>query len=81
MEFQMKMFIPTFLAALTLVGGTLLAAERPTTVSETAVGCVPGIAATAPGVCSLPGFHWEQTIVYVGHHDDPRAGWMLLRNK
>jgi hypothetical protein len=77
----MKMFISTSFAALTLVGRTVLAAELPIMASGAAVDCVPGMVAAAPDVCSLPGFHWEQTTVYVGHHADARQVWMLLPNK
>jgi hypothetical protein len=77
----MKMLISTFLAALTLIGRTVLAAEPPIIASGATVGCVPGMVAAGPDVCSLPGFHWEQTTVYVGHHADTRQVWMLLPNK
>jgi len=77
----MKMLISTSLAALILIGRTVLAAEPPIMASGAAVDCVPGMVVAAPNVCSLPGFHWEQTTVYVGHHADARQVWMLRRNK
>jgi hypothetical protein len=40
--------------------------------------CVPGMTAVGPGGCSLAGFHWASTTVYVGHHGDSRSTWMLL---
>ena len=73
----MKKFIFTFVAALTLAGNTVLAAEA----SESAVRCVPGMMVVAAPTCSLPGFHWEHSIVYIGHHNYNRVGWALLPNK
>jgi hypothetical protein len=81
MEFPMKRFIFTFVATLTLAGRTVLAAEPPIVASEAAVRCVPGMVVVAAPVCSLPGFHWKHTIVYVGRHDYTRVGWVLLPNK
>jgi hypothetical protein len=43
--------------------------------------CVPGMTAAGPGGCSLPGFHWASTTVYVGHHGDSQSTWMLLPDK
>ena len=43
--------------------------------------CVPGMTAASAGGCSLPGFHWASTTVYVGHHGDSRSTWMLLPDK
>ena len=73
LEFPMKRFIFTFVAILTLAG--------PIVASEAAVRCVPGMVVVAAPVCSLPGFHWKHTIVYVGRHDYTRVGWVLLPNK
>jgi hypothetical protein len=77
----MKAFLLT-LATVALVGRAALAADAATpAVASNANDCVPGMTAATPDVCSLPGFHWEHTIAYVGHHDDARYEYMLLPNK
>jgi hypothetical protein len=82
----MKAFLLT-LATVALVGRAALAADpAPTAAPSTAsVNCVPGMTAPTPGVCSLPGFHWEHTTASVGtkSYDNSydKAVWMLLPNK
>jgi hypothetical protein len=69
-------------AALAVVTGAALgpamAASSVTAVNADA-NCVPGMRATTPGVCSLPGFHWAMTTVAVGHQSW-RSLWVLLPN-
>jgi hypothetical protein len=83
----MRAFLLTF-ATLGVVGPAALAADPAVPVAATtsaAVNCVPGMTAPNPGVCSLPGYHWEYTTASLGSrsYDNSydRAVWMLLPNK
>jgi opacity protein-like surface antigen len=87
MEVRMKSFLLT-LATLTLVGRAALAADAatPTAAASNAnIDCVPGMTAATPGVCSLPGFHWEYTTASLGtkayDNSYDRSVWMLLPDK
>jgi hypothetical protein len=74
----MKTFLLT-LATLALGGGAALAADSSTRIAPDAdANCLPGMTATVPGVCSLPGYHWVLTTHYLKH--DSRTDWMLLPN-
>jgi len=73
------------LAALALMGfATAASAAQPTAsgaiAGNVATACIPGMTAAAPGVCSLPGFHWSWTTVY-DHPNDGQGRWMLLPDK
>jgi hypothetical protein len=75
----MKTFLLT-LATLALVGGAALAADSTARSAANAdVNCLPGMTATVPGICSLPGYHWALTTHYLSH-GDTRTDWMLLPN-
>jgi hypothetical protein len=74
----MKTFLLT-LATLVLGGGAALAADSTARIAANAdANCLPGMTATVPGVCSLPGYHWVLTTHYLKH--DSRTDWMLLPN-
>jgi hypothetical protein len=74
----MKTFLFT-LATLVLGGGAALAADSTARIAANAdANCLPGMTATVPGVCSLPGYHWVLTTHYLRH--DTRTDWMLLPN-
>jgi hypothetical protein len=74
----MKTFLLTF-ATLVLCGGAALAADSTARMAADAdANCLPGMTATVPGVCSLPGYHWVLTTHYLRH--DTRTDWMLLPN-
>ena len=75
----MKPFLFT-LAILALVGRAALAAEATAFAPDVNADCVPGMTAAVPGVCSLPGYHWELTTHYV-YDGEARADWMLLPNR
>ena len=49
------------LAILALVGRAALAADATALAPDVDANCVPGMTAAAPGVCSLPGYHWQLT--------------------
>jgi hypothetical protein len=67
------------IAVAALMGAATAAfAAGPAASGTTTVACVPGMAATAPDTCELPGFHWKSTTVYFGNHADARTEWMLL---
>jgi hypothetical protein len=68
------------LATLALVGGAALAADATALAPDVDQNCVPGMTASAPGVCSLPGYHWELTTHYLSH-GEARADWMLLPSR
>jgi hypothetical protein len=81
----MKTFLLTF-ATVALASGAVLAADQAApTASNADVHCVPGMTAPTPGVCSLPGFHWEYTTASLGtktyDNSYDKAVWMLLPNK
>jgi hypothetical protein len=68
------------LAPLALVGHAALAADSAARIaSNVDVNCLPGMTAAAPGVCSLPGYHWVLTTHYLSH-GETRTDWMLLPN-
>ena len=75
----MKLFLLTF-ATLALAGGAALAADVKALAPEVDANCVPGMTASAAGVCSLPGYHWELTTHYLSH-GEARADWMLLPSR
>jgi|HubBroStandDraft_6_1064221.scaffolds.fasta_scaffold488309_2 hypothetical protein len=84
---RMKSFLLT-LATGVVVGHAALAADSTTpraTASNANVNCVPGMTSPTPGICSLPGFHWEYTTASLGtkSYDNSydRSVWMLLPNK
>jgi hypothetical protein len=79
MEVRMKPFLLT-LAILALVGRAALAADATALAPDVDANCVPGTTAAAPGVCSLPGYHWELTTHYLSH-GEARTDWMLLPNR
>ena len=62
----MKPFLLT-LAALVLAGRAALAADATAFAPDVDANCVPGMTASAPGVCSLPGYRWELTTHYLNH--------------
>jgi hypothetical protein len=69
-------------AALAAVTGAALGpamAASPAAVVNSGGNCVPGMRATTPGVCSLPGFHWALTTVTARHHSW-QSLWVLLPN-
>jgi hypothetical protein len=60
---------------------TLVSAAAPVAAAaDVNKYCTPGMTAADPGLCSLAGYHWSFTIIYVGHHGDSRSAWMLLPN-
>ena len=75
-RFEMKPFL-LILATLALVG---VAAADATALAPVDANCVPGMTASAPRVCSLPGYHWELTTHYLSH-GEAQADWMLLPNR
>jgi hypothetical protein len=75
----MKPFLLT-LAALALVGPPALAANMTARAPNVDANCIPGTTAAAPGVCSLPGYHWQLTTHYLSH-GEARANWMLLPDR
>jgi len=83
----MKAFLFT-VATIALVGRAALATEQPApnaAANSVNVNCVPGMTAATPGVCSLPGYHWEYTTASLGtkSYDNSydKSVWMLLPNK
>jgi hypothetical protein len=79
MEVRMKPFLLT-VATLALVGFAALAADAAALAPVVDADCVPGMTASAPRDCSLPGYHWEWTTHYLSH-GEARADWMLLPNR
>jgi hypothetical protein len=76
----MKPFLLT-LAASALVGHTALAAANVTALAANVdPNCIPGMTAAVPGLCSLPGHHWQLTTHYLGH-GEARTNWMLLPDR
>jgi hypothetical protein len=74
----MKAFLLA-LATLALVGHAALAADSTARISPNVyTNCLPGMTAAAPGVCSLPGYHWALTTHYLSY--GTRTDWMLLPN-
>jgi hypothetical protein len=79
MEVRMKALLLT-LAALALVGHAALAADSTARITANVdANCLPGMTAAAPGVCSLPGYHWALTTHYLSD-GETRTDWMLLPN-
>jgi hypothetical protein len=75
-----KPFLLT-LAVLALVGRAALADDATARIaSYLDPNCIPGMTAADPGVCSLPGYHWELTTHYLSH-GVARADWMLLPSR
>jgi hypothetical protein len=75
----MKPFLLT-LAALALIGHAALAADVTARARNVDANCIPGTIAAVPGVCSLPGHHWQWTTHYLSH-GEARANWMLLPDR
>jgi hypothetical protein len=75
----MKPFLLT-LAAFALVGGTAVAADVTARAPNVDANCIPGMTAAVPGVCSLPGHHWQLTTHYLGH-GEAQTNWMLLPDR
>jgi len=67
------------LATVALVGHAAVAADSTARIAPNANACLPGMTATVPGVCSLPGYHWVLTTHYLSH-GEARTDWMLLPN-
>jgi hypothetical protein len=78
MEVRMKALV-LGLAASAVVGGAALAADSTARIAPNAAGCLPGMTAPVPGVCSMPGYHWVLTTHYLSH-GEARTDWMLLPN-
>ena len=68
------------LAALALVGRCRPRRRRDGARSGCRCELRAGMTASAPGVCSLPGYRWELTTHYLSH-GETRTDWMLLPNR
>jgi hypothetical protein len=77
----MKTFMIAAVALAAVTGAALGPATAASSVAavKADANCVPGMRATTPGVCSLPGFHWALSTVSVGHQSW-RSLWVLLPN-
>ena len=75
----MKPFLLT-LAALALIGHAALAADVTARAANVDANCIPGTIAAVPGVCSLPGYHWQLTTHYLSH-GEAQTNWMLLPDR
>jgi hypothetical protein len=74
----MKAFLNT-VAVTGLLAAGIAPAIAATPASPASGTCQPGMTASGPGACSLPGFHWASTVIYGHHH--AQSEWMLLPNK